>query len=179
TRKEDRVVGARLRDAMTGDSFTTSSRFVLNATGVWLDDLRSARSTSTIRPTKGIHIFVPRSRIGNRHALALTAKRDGRVVFVLPWGDLALVGTTDTDFRGDPNRVVPEAGDVAYLLETVNETFPAARLGPEEVGSAYAGLRPLLLRGREKGEADISRDHAVLEDRDGLISATAGKLTTR
>ncbi|HYT17902.1 MAG TPA: FAD-dependent oxidoreductase, partial [Thermoplasmata archaeon] len=96
-RREDRVVGARLRDGMTGDSFTMSSRVVVNATGVWLDDLRTGRSTPTIRPTKGIHIFVPRSKIGNRHALALTAKRDGRVVFVLPWGDLALVGTTDTD----------------------------------------------------------------------------------
>src|SRR2546425_12345846 len=115
-RKEDRVVGARLRDRLTGDSFTTSSRFVVNATGVWLDDLRTGPWTTTIRPTKGVHIVVPRSKIGNRHALALTAKRDGRVVFVLPWGDLALVGTTDTDFRGDPNRVVPEAGDGAYLL---------------------------------------------------------------
>src|SRR5207245_7607728 len=62
TRKEDRVVGARLRDAMTGDSFTTSSRFVVNATGVWLGDLRSARSTSTIRPTTCIHMFIQRSR---------------------------------------------------------------------------------------------------------------------
>ena len=178
TRKEDRVVGARLRDAMTGDSFTTSSRFVVNATGVWLDDLRSARSTSTIRPTKGIHIFVPRSRIGNRHALALTAKRDGRVVFVLPWGDLALVGTTDTDFRGDPNQVLPDVGDVAYLLDTANATFPTAHLGPEDVVSAYAGLRPLLRKGRAKAESDISRDHAIFEDRDGLISVTGGKLTT-
>src|SRR5947209_2782986 len=177
-RESDRIVGAHLRDAMTGDSFTTSSRFVVNATGVWLDDLRSARSTSTIRPTKGIHIFVPRSRIGNRHALALTAKRDGRVVFVLPWGDLALVGPTDTDFRGNPDSVVPDAGDVAYLLETVNETFPAAHLGPDDVVSAYAGLRPLLRRGHEKAESDISRDHAIFEDHDGLISVTGGKLTT-
>src|SRR2546428_4144857 len=106
-----------------------------------------------------------------------TAKGDGRVVFVLPWGDLALVGTTDTDFRGDPNRVVPEAGDVAYLLETVNQTFPAAPLGPEDVVSAYAGLRPLLRRGREEARSDISPGHASLEDRDGLISVTGGKLT--
>jgi len=177
-RREDRVVGARLRDGMTGDSFTMSSRVVVNATGVWLDDLRTGRSTPTIRPTKGIHIFVPRSKIGNRHALALTAKRDGRVVFVLPWGDLALVGTTDTDFRGDPDVILPDAGDVAYLLDTVNETFPAARLRPEDVVSAYAGLRPLLRRGREKAESDISRDHAIFEDGDGLISVTGGKLTT-
>lgn len=177
-RKEDRVVGAQLRDAMTGDSFTTSSRFMVNATGVWLDELRTGRSTPTIRPTKGIHILVPRAKVGNRHALALTAKRDGRVVFVLPWDDLTLVGTTDTDFRGDPNRVIPEAGDVAYLLDAVNETFPAACLGPEDVVSAYAGLRPLLRSAREQAESDISRDHAIFVDRDGLISVTGGKLTT-
>jgi len=177
-RESDRIVGAHLRDAMTDDSFTTSSRFVVNATGVWLDDLRTGRSTPTIRPTKGIHIFLARAKVGNRHALALTARRDGRVVFVLPWGDLTLVGTTDTDFRGNPDSVVPDAGDVAYLLETVNETFPAAHLGPDDVVSAYAGLRPLLRRGHEKAESDISRDHAIFEDHDGLISVTGGKLTT-
>src|SRR3989454_7107839 len=100
-----RVAGARLRDAMAGASFEVSARFVVNATGVWLDRLRTARRGPTIRPTKGIHVFVPRAKIGNRSALALSAKRDGRIVFVLPWGNLALVGTTDTDFRGDPHRV--------------------------------------------------------------------------
>jgi len=173
-----RVAGAQLRDMISGDSFTTSARFVVNATGVWLDDLRAGQATPTLRPTKGIHINVPRAKIGNRHALALTARRDGRVVFVLPWGDLALVGTTDTDYRGDPNQVVPDAGDVAYLLEAVNETFPAAHLGPDDVISAYAGLRPLLRRGGAKAETDISRDHAIFEDRDGLVSITGGKLTT-
>lgn len=174
-----RVAGANLRDAIGGESFTLSSRFVVNATGIWLDRLRSARPAPTIRPTKGIHIFVPRAKIGNRHALALTAKRDGRVVFVLPWSHLALVGTTDTDFRGDPDRVVPNAADVAYLLETVNDAFPDSHLGPDDILSAYAGLRPLLRKGREeKSESEISRDHAIFEDPDGLISVTGGKLTT-
>jgi len=174
-----RVAGAEVRDAIGGASFTISSRFVVNATGVWLDRFRSARPTPTIRPTKGIHIFVPRAKIGNRHALALTAKTDGRVVFVLPWGNLTLVGTTDTDFRGDPDRVLPDASDVAYLLETLNDAFPDSHLGPDDIVSAYAGLRPLLRKGREeKSESEISRDHAIFEDPDGLISVTGGKLTT-
>ena len=173
------AAGARVRDAITGDAFTVSSRFVVNATGVWLDRFRSVRPTPTIRPTKGIHIFVERAKIGNRHALALTAKRDGRVVFVLPWGNLALVGTTDTDFRDDPDRVVPDTEDVAYLLETVNDAFPDSHVGPDDIVSAYAGLRPLLRKGREeKSESEISRDHAIFEDPDGLISVTGGKLTT-
>jgi len=174
-----RVAGARLRDAIAGASFEVSARFVVNATGVWLDRVRTARRGPTIRPTKGIHVFVPRAKIGNRSALALSAKRDGRVVFVLPWGNLALVGTTDTDFRGDPDRVVPDSGDVAYLLETVNAAFPDAHLGPGDVVSAYAGLRPLLRKGgAEKSESDTSRNHAIFWDPDGLISVTGGKLTT-
>jgi glycerol-3-phosphate dehydrogenase len=178
-RTDNRVAGAQLRDTMAGTSFAVSSRLIVNATGVWLDRLRTARPGPTIRPTKGIHVFVSRAKIGNLHALALTAKRDGRVVFVLPWGDLALVGTTDTDFRGDPDRVLPDSGDVAYLLETVNAVLPDAYLGPDDVVSAYAGLRPLLRKGRsETSESDISRDHAILEDPDGLISVTGGKLTT-
>src|SRR5947209_2500476 len=163
-----RVAGADVRDAIGGASFTVSSRFVVNATGVWLDRFRSAGPTPTIRPTKGIHIFVPRAKIGNRHALALTAKTDGRVVFVLPVGNLALVGTTDTDFRGDPDRVLPDASDVAYLLETINDGFADSHLGPDDIVSAYAGLRPLLRKGREeKSESEISRDHAIFEDPDG------------
>src|SRR5207245_1385846 len=154
--------------AIAGASFEVSARFVVNATGVWLDSVRTARRGPTIRPTKGIHVFVPRAKIGNRSALALSTKRDGRVVFVLPWWNLALVGTA-----------VPDSGDVAYLLETVNAAFPDAHLGPADVVSAYAGLRPLLRKGgAEKSESDISRDHAIFWDPDGLISVTGGKLTT-
>ncbi len=177
--QQGRVAGAHVRDAIAGASFEVSARFVVNATGVWLDRVRTARRGPTIRPTKGIHVFVPRAKIGNRSALALSARSDGRVVFVLPWGNLALVGTTDTDFRGDPDWVVPDSGDVAYLLETVNAAFPDAHLGPADVVSAYAGLRPLLRKGgAEKSESDISRDHAIFWDPDGLISVTGGKLTT-
>src|SRR5947208_13472702 len=102
-RQGGRVAGARLRDSIAGASFGVSARFAVNATGVWLDHVRNTRRRPTIRPTKGIHIFVPRAKIGNRCALALSAKRDGRIVFVLAWGALTLVGTTDTDFRGDPD----------------------------------------------------------------------------
>ena len=109
----------------------------------------------------------------------LTTKRNGRLVFVLPWNDLTLVGTTDTDFRGDPNRVTPDASDVAYLLEVTNDAFPDAHVGPDDVVSAYAGLRPLLRRGREdRSESEVSREHEVFLDPDGLISVAGGKFTT-
>jgi glycerol-3-phosphate dehydrogenase len=111
--------------------------------------------------------------------VALTTRRDGRLVFVLPWGDLTLIGTTDTDFRGDPDRVTPDGRDVAYLLEATNEAFPTANVGLEDVVSAYAGLRPLVRRGTAgPSESDISREHEIFVDSDGLISVAGGKFTT-
>lgn len=176
-RAQGRVVGAHVRDPQGSDAFEVRASVVVNATGVWLDRLRSA-PRATLRPTKGIHIFLPRKKVGNREAVVLSAKRDGRILFVLPWGTLTLVGTTDTDFSGDPDRVLPDAADVAYLLDTVNESFPEAHVGPADVVSAYAGLRPLVREGTPKDESDVSREHEVFEDEDGLISVAGGKLTT-
>jgi len=178
-REDDRVLGARLRDRIDGSAFAVRARVVVNATGVWLDHLRLPRTFPTIRPTKGTHIFLPRAKVGNRHAVALTTKYDGRLVFVLPWNDLTLVGTTDTDFRGDPNRVTPDTADVEYLLEATNDAFPEARVGRDDIVSAYAGLRPLLRHGRkDRSESEVSREHEVFLDPDGLISVAGGKFTT-
>ncbi len=178
-REDGRVRGASLRDRLSGDAFETRAAAVVNATGVWLDGLRSRPlGSSTLRPTKGIHIFLPRKKVGNREAVVLSAKRDGRMLFVLPWGHLTLVGTTDTDYSGDTDRVVPEAEDVAYLLESVNAAFPEAHVGIDDVVSTYAGLRPLLQEGKPMKESDISREHELFEDPDGLISVAGGKLTT-
>ena len=174
-----RVRGARIRDRRTGETLDGAASVVVNATGVWLDRLRTRDAAAkTIRPTKGIHVFLPRDKVGNREAVVLNARRDGRMLFVLPWGELTLVGTTDTDFRGDADRVLPDAADVAYLLEAVNDAFPAAHVSAGDVVSAYAGLRPLIDRGSATEESDISRGHELFEDRDGLISVAGGKLTT-
>lgn len=175
-----RVVGVRVRDRMTGNLIGIRASVVVNATGVWLDWLRSSRPVDqTVRPTKGIHLFLPRERVGNRDAVVLGARQDGRMIFVLPWGRLTLVGTTDTDFRGDADHVVPDAEDVGYLLESVNEAFPEAHVGPSDVVSAYAGLRPLIHSKPTQKESDISREHEIFEDPDGLISVAGGKLTTQ
>lgn len=178
-REVGRLVGASVRDRIGGEAHDVRAAVVVNATGVWIDGLRDHRAATTVRPTKGIHVFLPRDRVGNREGIVLRAKRDGRIMFVVPWGHLALVGTTDTDYEGDWDRVVPDADDVAYVLESVNDTFPAARVRPEDVVSAYAGLRPLIRPRRSSSEeSDISRAHEVYEDPDGLISVAGGKLTT-
>lgn len=178
-REGDQVAGAKVHDRMANVDLEVRASVVVNATGVWLDRLRSAPSSSeALRPTKGIHIFLPRKKVGNREAVVLNAKSDGRMLFVLPWGPLTLVGTTDTDYAGEPDHVVPEAGDVAYLLEAVNDAFPEAHVTVADVVSAYAGLRPLIQEGKPKEESDISREHEIFTDADGLISVAGGKLTT-
>ncbi len=162
-----RVAGLRVRDRLTGALIGIGASVVVNATGVGVDWLRASRPPGpSVRPTKGVHLLLPRDRVGNREAVALTARRDGRVVFVVPWGHLTLVGTTDTDYRGDPDRVVPDREDVAYLLECVNDAFPSARVATEDVVSAYAGLRPLIHGKPDQKESDISREHEILEDPD-------------
>lgn len=178
-RGDGQVLGAVARDRTRAEEFEVHAAVVINATGVWLDRLRSSpQGGSTIRPTKGIHVFLPREKVGNREAVVLSAKRDGRMLFVLPWGPLTLVGTTDADYRGDLDLVLPEADDVAYLLESVNEAFPDAHVGRADVVSAYAGLRPLIATAETREESDISREHEIYEDPDGLVSVAGGKLTT-
>jgi glycerol-3-phosphate dehydrogenase len=179
-RAGERVAGARVRARAVGDPFEVRARCVVNATGVWLDRLRGGGEGHSVRPTRGAHILVPRDRVGNVDGVALTAKRDRRVMFVVPWGGWSLVGTTDTDYGGEPDRVRPDPDDIAYLLESVNEAFPDARLTPDDIASAYAGLRPLVRRaGRGDGASDVSRAHEVFEDPDGLLSVAGGKLTTQ
>lgn len=176
---DGRAAGARVRDRIGGASYEVRARTVVNATGVWADRLRRRSQGRTVRPTKGIHVLVPRERVGNAEGIVLTAKRDRRVMFVLPWGPLALIGTTDTDYEGDPDRVAADATDVEYLLESVNAKFPNAGLTPRHVVSAYAGLRPLVRsRDAKAKESDVSRGHDVFEDPDGLLTVVGGKLTT-
>ncbi|HEV8595862.1 MAG TPA: glycerol-3-phosphate dehydrogenase/oxidase [Thermoplasmata archaeon] len=175
-REEGRVRGAKVRDGEDGSVRDVRARVVINATGVWVGDLQDPARRLRLRPTKGIHLFVRRDRLGSEGAVVLPT-RDRRIVFVLPWGELALIGTTDTDHRGDRERVAAAPADVEYLLAAVNEGFPRARLTAKDVVSTYAGLRPLIDTG-ERRESDISRAHEILVDPDGLVSVAGGKLTT-
>lgn len=170
------VKGAHLVDEETGDAFVVRASVVVNAGGVWAPNLQAEGRRMRLRPTKGVHILVPKDRIGHRHAVVLFGS-DGRLMFVIPWGRFSLIGTTDTDYRGDPDAPVAEGGDVDYLLTAANAAFPQARLASPDVVSSYAGLRPLLDTG-EGEESRVSRKHKIVEDPDGLLTVVGGKLTT-
>jgi glycerol-3-phosphate dehydrogenase len=178
-----RITGARVADRLGTGEVVVHARVVVNAAGPWVDKVAALDGPAPrrLRLTKGVHVVVPRERVGNRAALVLHAVSDGRVMFAIPWGEHCLVGTTDTDHPGGPDEEpTVEPADVSYLLDTVNHYFPAARLRPGDVVSAFAGLRPLVApRGKATlSPSSVSREQEIVTSTSGLVSIAGGKLTT-
>jgi glycerol-3-phosphate dehydrogenase len=187
------VTGARVRRVAPGDDaeagsaeFDVEASVVVNATGVWADDVRALDEGThphSIRPAKGIHVTVSRSKLPADIAAVIPAPKDRRSIFVVPWpdGDDVYLGTTDTAWEGslDDPACLPE--DVDYVLDAANATT-TGHLTRDDVTGVWAGLRPLLVPsgGRHVSErtADLSRRHTVRESPHGLVTVTGGKLTT-
>lgn len=171
----------RATDLVNNSSYTIRARFVVNATGPWSDKLRAkddAAAAPVLRRTKGVHVTVDRRRLGNNEAVALTSPIDGRVMFIIPWGDLTYIGTTDTDDLVDPEDAHATADDVIYLLRSANAYYPDARLQPDDVVSTWAGIRPLIAPRKATDPSAVSREHRIIESDSGVISVVGGKLTT-
>jgi glycerol-3-phosphate dehydrogenase len=163
-----------------GDEIEVRATQVVNATGVWADDVRAmdeGTHTSTIRPAKGVHITVPWSKVRNDIAAVVPVPKDRRSVFVVPWGDFTYVGTTDTDYTGDIDDPHCTAEDVAYLLSAINFSTNAD-LSESDVLGSWAGLRPLIRDANSERTADLSRRAAVTRSGSGVVTVTGGKLTT-
>ena len=177
-----RINGARVLDVVTGNAVEVRARVTVNATGPWSDRVESlahAGSVAGVRGSKGVHVSVPRSRMGNVAALTLVAPQDGRVMFVLPAGAFAIIGTTDTFDDVRPEDVRASEADVSYLLVAANHYFPDAQLERGDVVSAWAGLRPLAAGQGSAGDpGSASREHSITTTMPGLVRVTGGKLTT-
>lgn len=178
-REDGRVVGAVIRDELTGREFETRARVVLGAAGVWTDDLLEMSGSSSqhaVRQSKGIHLVVPREAFPSTSALI--ARTPTSVLFLLPWGRHWLIGTTDTDYTGSRSEPQVDEADVDYLLAEANKWL-ARPLTRDDVVGIYSGLRPLLSAGTgEDGTATLSREHAVLRPAPGLVLIAGGKYTT-
>lgn len=178
--------GARVVDALGDTRIDARARVVVNATGPWSDELNrlgdnapSASGHAAVRGSKGVHVAVARDRIGNHGALTLLAPNDGRVMFILPSGRQTIIGTTDSFTDAPPDEVRASERDVTYLLDAANAFFPTAHLTREDVVSAWAGIRPLIAGGAEQADpGNASREHAIAESAQGVVSITGGKLTT-
>ena len=164
-------------EAGTSDSFAIRGRVVVNATGVWTTDIESSAGVASplrVRASKGIHILVPKYRIES--SVALILRTDKSVLFVLPWGDRWMIGTTDTDWRHDRDHPATSAADVEYVLRWANSVL-SSNLRPADVVGAFAGLRPLI-DGGAASTAKLSREHLVNTPMPGLVSVAGGKYTT-
>lgn len=173
-----RITGAVVRDRESGRELEVAARVVVNAAGPWLDRV-GALATGWIprlRPTRGSHLLVPRLS-GGEEALYLSSGRDDRMFFVIPWGNLSLIGTTDLDDSAPPEEVAATAGEIDYLLAEAARHLPGAHLSDRDIVSTFAGIRPLLA-GRPGRESSLSREHNLFETVDGLISIGGGKYTT-
>jgi glycerol-3-phosphate dehydrogenase len=174
--------GAEVRDLIGGQTITVKARLVVNCTGPWTDEivrLENANAGPAVRGTKGVHIAVKASRVGNVGAITMLSPDDGRVLFTLPAsGGHTIIGTTDTATTEHPSKVRAAAGDVRYLLNACNRFFPDARLNQEDVVSAWAGIRPLVAAKNNGDPSSASREHAIQLSPRGVLTATGGKLTT-
>ena len=160
-------------DLRTGTKHKVSTRAVVNATGPWADGLQ--HSAVKLRLTKGVHLVVERSRLSVPDAVVVTEGK--RILFVIPWGDRTVLGTTDTDYKGALDRVFTDSDDIAYVLKIVNEHFPSAKLTSKDVISSWAGLRPLIADPNGK-PSDISRSHQIKSPKQQWWDVAGGKLTT-
>ena len=176
-RESDRVVGVVVRDAEDGRETTIDAGVVLNCTGVWTDEIQAlsgGRGRFRVRASKGVHIVVSRERITGDAGLIL--RTPSSVLFVIPWKNHWLIGTTDTDWNLDLAHPAATKADIDYLLGLVNRVL-VAPICAEDIEGVYAGLRPLLAGESEETSA-LSREHAVARVVPGLISIAGGKYTT-
>jgi glycerol-3-phosphate dehydrogenase len=167
------------RDVESGSLFEVRAKVVVNAAGPWVDEMRKLDDRGCgplVRLTKGIHLVVESSHVRVRNSLVLT---DGhsRIVFLIQHRNYVLIGTTDTDFNGDIERVRATAEDAEYLLDVINRSIPEARLRRSHIAASFAGLRTLCLS-RQPQPSSVAREEVIAVSRSGLITVAGGKLTT-
>lgn len=174
-----RVVAARLRDTDSGEETTIRGAVFINATGVWNDEiekLAGAKGKFSVHASKGVHLVVPRSAFEADAAMCFVTEKS--VLFVIPWGEYWIIGTTDTDWdrtlsKPDP---APTRADIDYILDEVNQRVRRP-ITHEDIVGVYSGLRPLL-EGSSDSTTNLSRNHAVARVVPGLVSVAGGKYTT-
>jgi glycerol-3-phosphate dehydrogenase len=176
-REGERVTGVRATDLETGTELEIRAQQVVNATGVWTDEIQEmvgGRGTINVRASKGVHLVVPRDRIQSSTGIIL--RTPVSVLFVIPWGRHWIIGTTDTDWSLDKAHPAASRADIDYVLGQLNKVL-AVPLGRDDVEGVYAGLRPLLA-GESESTSKLSREHTVAHPVPGLVMIAGGKYTT-
>jgi glycerol-3-phosphate dehydrogenase len=176
----DLVVGVEVEDVESGAIHRPKARVVINATGAFSDGVRrmdAADAQSIIQPSQGIHIVLDREFLPGNDAIMVPHTDDGRVVFVIPWNDRVVIGTTDTPVDATAMEPVPRDDEIDWLLETSGR-YLVRDPDRGDVRATFAGIRPLVKSGGEDNTAALSRDHTVNVSKSGLVTIAGGKWTT-
>ncbi|MCF6347097.1 MAG: glycerol-3-phosphate dehydrogenase/oxidase [Flavobacteriaceae bacterium] len=176
--EDEKVKGIKAFDTITNQKFNIKAKYVVNATGPWVDELRQINHSKTgkrLHLTKGVHLVLPHKKLPIKHAVYFDVP-DGRMMFAIPRGKVTYIGTTDTNFQQDKNKVEVTTTDAMYLISAVNNMFPAINLSLDDVQSSWAGLRPLIHE-EGKSASELSRKDEIFVSDTELISIAGGKLT--
>ncbi|WP_153731356.1 glycerol-3-phosphate dehydrogenase/oxidase [Sporosarcina obsidiansis] len=176
--EKNQVVGAVVRDQLTGENFSIAASLVINASGPWVDELQqkvNSKQKKQLHISKGVHIVVDQSIFPLQQAIYFD-NADGRMLFAIPRDSKTYIGTTDTFYSKDKQHPIATEEDISYIVEAVNEVFPDVRLNRRAVESTWAGIRPLIAQ-EGKDPSEISRRDEVWETVPGLLTIAGGKLT--
>jgi glycerol-3-phosphate dehydrogenase len=176
-----RVCGVEARDLENGMDYRLHARAVINATGVFVDEvlqMNSPHEEPMVRPSQGVHVVLDHSFLEGDNALMIPSTDDGRVLFAVPWHGHLLVGTTDTPLKKHSIEPEPLKEEIDFILNTLR-AYLLKKPGEEDVLSVFAGLRPLAAQGNTNGKTkEISRSHKLMTAASGLVTITGGKWTT-
>ena len=176
--KDEKIKGIKAFDTITNKKFDINAKYVVNATGPWVDELRQINHSKTgkrLHLTKGVHLVFAHEKLPIKHAVYFDVP-DGRMMFAIPRGKVTYIGTTDTNFQEDKNNVDVTTTDAMYLISAVNNMFPTINLNLDDVQSSWAGLRPLIHE-EGKSASELSRKDEIFVSDTELISIAGGKLT--
>ncbi len=175
---DQRISGIECRDELSGKSFVVRAKHVVSTVGPWTDILGKdffKNWKNILRPTKGIHLTFEKKRLNLSSAVVMAAEK--RIVFGIPRHEMVIVGTTDTDFTGDPATVNVTAEDVTYVLGVIENYFPGANIKKEDIVASYAGVRPLV-QDNSESEGKTSREHTIFTTPERVTFVAGGKYTT-
>jgi len=175
---EEKVRGAKVIDSITGEKYDIVAKYVVNATGPWVDNLRRINNSNTgkrLHLTKGVHLVFPHEKLPLKQAIYFDIP-DGRMMFAIPRGKITYAGTTDTNYQKNKDNVEVYTVDALYLISAINNMFPSINLSLNDVRSSWAGLRPLIHE-EGKSASELSRKDEIFVSESELISIAGGKLT--
>jgi len=176
--ENSKVCGAHCHDSITGEEFVINTKKIISAAGPWVDDLREKDGSlkgKKLHLTKGVHIVFDHKKFHLQQAIYFDVP-DGRMVFDIPRGKASYIGTTDTDYSGNKDKILTERADAQYLVDAVNNMFDSLNLTIRDILSSWAGVRPLIHE-EGKSSSELSRKDEIFTSESSLLSMAGGKLT--